>query len=58
MADLTDSVNTSTSPASSRHLTGDGVLAALQLISDSLDKHSTSINDLKGASGTGKILFN
>ena len=55
MADLTDSVNTSTSPASSRHLTGDGVLAALQLISDSLDKHSTSIKDLKGANGTGKI---
>ena len=58
MADLTDSATTATQPAASHHLTGDEVLAALKMVSDSLKGHSTSIDELKkGANDTGKTLI-
>ena len=58
MADLTDSTNAATQPAASHHLTGDEVLAALKMVSDSLKDHSTSIDELKkGANETGKTLI-
>ena len=58
MADLTDSALPATQPAASHHLTGDEVLSALKMVCDSLNDHSTSINDLKkDANETGKTFI-
>ena len=58
MADLTDSATAATQPAASHHLTGDEVLAALKMVSDSLKDHSSSIDGLKqGANETGKTFI-
>ena len=54
MANMEESVDNTATPASTHHLTGDGVLQALKFITDSLTQHTTKIDKLEHASGTGK----